>query len=132
MVEIDTDRCPYYAPFFGAMGAASAMIFAGEISTSTLAMYHRNTKIHYSDTKFFLCVPIIQHSLWCCLWNGQVRHGDCSNGRDEARADHEVYYPRSHGRNHRHLRPSGRRTHWPGNERGRIFFVQVYTISYTT
>eukprot|EP00124_Ichthyophonus_hoferi_P003992 Ihof_evm1s392 gene=Ihof_evmTU1s392 len=25
---IDTDKCPYYAPFFGAMGAASAMVFA--------------------------------------------------------------------------------------------------------
>eukprot|EP00121_Abeoforma_whisleri_P016050 Awhi_evm1s14747 len=28
VAEIDLDKCPYYAPFFGVLGATSAMVFA--------------------------------------------------------------------------------------------------------
>lgn len=35
MSGIVTDRCPAYSSFFGAMGAASAMVFTGKLNFKT-------------------------------------------------------------------------------------------------
>lgn len=123
---------PIYGPFFGVMGAASAMIFSGKVHFKLHNVSSQETRgkrqtifvpeCRHRDSANYQYVILsklvlivlsysnhlifhcIVSSFRCCLWHSQVRSGNCCHVSHETRADYEIHHPCSHGWYHCNLR----------------------------
>jgi hypothetical protein len=101
-----TPLCPAYAPFFGAMGIMSAMVFTGKrfLLSPRPRSPPRFANLFRALARFFPPCSPFPSSHGCCLRNGQVWYWYLIDGCDAPRLRHEGYHSSHFRRCDCHLR----------------------------